>query len=93
MTDLKIPFPLPISTYCDNQSAIYLAHNPTFHERTKHIEVDCHVIRARIQSGLIHLLPISSASQVADTFTKSLHAHPFQNALSKLGMYDIHSPT
>lgn len=46
--DLHISFDQPSSVYCDNKSAIYLAHNPTFHERTKHIEIDCHVIREKI---------------------------------------------
>ncbi|KAI4351296.1 hypothetical protein L6164_005672 [Bauhinia variegata] len=37
--------PTTTTFYCDNKSAIYLAHNAVFHERTKHIEIDCHIVR------------------------------------------------
>lgn len=56
--DLNINFSKPASIYYDNKSTIYLEHNPTSHERTKHIELDFHVIREKINSKLIHLLPI-----------------------------------
>jgi hypothetical protein len=90
--DLHVTFSQPASVYCDNKSAIYLAHNPTFHERTKHIEIDCHVVREKIQSGLIHLLPIPSSAQLADVLTKPLLSPAFGSLISKLGLCDIHSP-
>ena len=92
LDDLHVPLSTPSAVYCDNKSAIYLAHNPTFHERSKHIEIDCHVIREKIQKGLIHLLPVPSSSQLADVFTKPLHVTSFTSFISKLGLCNLHSP-
>ncbi|XP_016203659.1 uncharacterized protein LOC107644330 [Arachis ipaensis] len=40
----------PISLYYDNQFAMHIAVNPIFHRRTKHIEVDCHIVREKVLS-------------------------------------------
>jgi hypothetical protein len=90
--DLGVEFDAPAMVYCNNKSAIYLTHNPSFHERTKHIEIDCHVIRERIQSGLIHLLPVSYFAQLADVLTKQLSPSEFSGLISKLGLLNVHSP-
>ena len=45
LEDLGVRQCMPTKIYCDNRSAIQIAHNDVFHERTKHIEVDCHFTR------------------------------------------------
>jgi hypothetical protein len=79
--------------FCDSRSAIYMAHNTTFHERSKHIELTCHVIREKISMTIHTLTHVPSCSQIADMFTESLHFIAFFDFLSKLNLCSIHSPT
>ena len=44
---------LPMKLYCDNKAAISIAYNPVLHDRTKHVEVDEHFIKEKLESGLI----------------------------------------
>ena len=58
LQDFHIQPSATATLYCDNKSAKHIAHNQSFHERTKHIDLDCHVVREKIQANLLHLLPI-----------------------------------
>ncbi|RVW22240.1 Retrovirus-related Pol polyprotein from transposon RE1 [Vitis vinifera] len=77
---------------CDNQAAFHIASNPVFHERTKHIEVDCHFIREKIASGCVATSFVNSNDQLADIFTKSLRGLRIKYICNKLGAYDVYAP-
>ena len=68
LEDLKIQSTLPMKMHCDNKAAIAIAHNPVLHDRTKHVEVDKHFIKEKIEEGGICYIPI--AEQIADVLTR-----------------------
>ena len=72
LKDLGVSTSFAIPLYCDNQSAIHIAHNDVFHKRTKHIEIDYHFIHYHLIHGALKLFSVSSKDQLADIFTKSL---------------------
>ena len=55
LKDLGVSTSSATPLYCDNQSAIHIAHNDVFHEQTKHIEIDFHFIRYHLVYGALKL--------------------------------------
>ena len=77
--------------FVDNSSAIQLARNPKFHDRTKHINTKYHLIRRHVEAKTIHLTHCPTSEHIADIFTKALGREKFEKFRSLLGMSDVPS--
>jgi len=74
LEDLKIKWDEPMKLYCDNKSAISIAHNLFYQSyRTKHIEVDMHFIKEKFNSAMICTPYVSTQGQLADIQGIELH--------------------
>jgi len=79
--------------YCDNRAAIDISQNPVQHDRTKHVEVDRHFIKEKVDANLISFPFVPTEDQLADILTKGVSRKALYDSLGKLGMVDIYAPT
>ncbi|KAJ1695606.1 hypothetical protein LUZ63_012304 [Rhynchospora breviuscula] len=86
LTELRFQPTQKPTLWCDNLGATFLAANPVFHARTKHIELDFHFVREKVADKLINVQYICSADQLGDFFTKGLSKARFNLLRSKLNV-------
>ncbi|WJZ96545.1 hypothetical protein VitviT2T_015220 [Vitis vinifera] len=93
LEELRVPLKHPMVLYCDNQAAISIAKNPVHHDRTKHVEIDRHFIKEKIEEGVFKVSYTPTNCQTADILTKALARVNFEDLTEKLGMINIYNAT
>ena len=89
MMELRLPFKTPMKLYCDNKTTISIANNLVQHDRTKHVEIDHHFIKEKLEGGDICMPFIPTSQQIADILiTKGLLKPNFDALVNKLGLHD-----
>jgi len=93
MNDLWIDASEASVLYCDNTAAIHIANNSVFHERTKYLDLACHLVRERVLMGQIKTLHVQTEHQLADALTKPLYPTLFLRLIRKMGVINIYTPS
>ena len=93
MQELLVEQTNTMELYCDSKAACDIAQNPVQHDRTKHVEVDIHFIKEKLEEEIIEMLHVRSQEQLADVLTKAVCSQSFNRCLNKLGICDIYAPT
>lgn len=93
LTELQMFKGEPLQLYCDNQATINIVNNPVQHDRTKHIEIDRHFIREKLEEGTLQVNFVRSGDQLADILTKGVGIVSFMKICDKMGLINIFAPS
>ena len=88
LKELDLPQEQTSILLSDNQAAISISHNPEFHARTKHIDIDLHFLRDHVSEGTMKMEYVPSEDNLADLFTKALPRPRHESLTSRIGLLE-----
>jgi hypothetical protein len=71
---------------CNSQGAMFLAKNPTYHSKTKHIDIQYHFVRDMIEGKKVLLMKVDTLKNVADSLTKFVSIENFSWCRGSMGI-------
>ncbi|GJV73619.1 ribonuclease H-like domain-containing protein [Tanacetum coccineum] len=89
LDDMGVTGLLPVVMYCDNSSTLQIVVNPVFHEISKHFEIDVHLVREKVASGVIKTEKIHTSQQIFDVLARVLDIEQHEVICEKLGLLDM----
>ena len=93
LTELHLYCGSPLQFYCDNQATINMVNNSVHHDITKHVEIDRHFIKEKLDEGMLWINSVKSGDQLADILTKGVNVVFFVKICNKMGLLDIFAPS
>jgi hypothetical protein len=75
-----------VRIYCDKHSAMFLAKNPTYDSKTKHIDIQYHFVRDMVEEKKVLLMKVETLKNVVDSLTKSMSTEKFSWCRGSMGI-------
>jgi hypothetical protein len=78
----------PLKMYCDNEPAVFYAHNNKSSDAAKHIDIKFYVVKEKIQDHTFSLEHVRTKEMLADPLTKGLPPNVFREYLAGIGLWE-----
>ncbi|RVW50569.1 Retrovirus-related Pol polyprotein from transposon TNT 1-94 [Vitis vinifera] len=79
----------PLSIYCDNSAAVFMAKNNKSGSRSKHINIKYLAIRERVKEKKVVIKHISTELMIVDPLTKGMPPLKFKDHVMNMGLSSL----